>query len=256
MTSDDETKKLLEQLMSELHAKQAATPASRGRSYLQGGDNTFLGNIDTKNHDPNSISNQYGPYGSKYSQTSVFNQYSPYGSLYGIYSLKNPSTFQPPQLYLNGQFAGHVSSNPRVPNLIAADDFLAVVRTNIASVADGSFLKTGRNGRAMRGESFIEAADKTFLGSLNPNNFDKNSIFNEFGPYGSQFSPTSIFNQFGTYGSQFSQQSPFNQFSNSGPTIYLQGKVIGTLTKNSFITPRIDPDELKEWARRHVQVAY
>lgn len=256
MSSEDETKKLLEQLLSEIHAKQASTPAARGASYLQGGDDVFLGNIDANRFDPNSISNKYGPYGSRYSQTSVFNQFSPYASPYGVYSLKNPNTFTPPKLFLGGRFVGNVSSNPRVVNYIPADDFLVALDRNIASVMDGSFLKSGASGRAARGESYLEAADGTYLGSLNPNNFDKDSVFNQFGPFGSEFSPTSIFNQFGTYGSQFSQLSPFNQFSKKGPTIYLKGRAIGRLTKNSFVRPRVDPDDLKDWAVKNVSTKF
>jgi len=51
-----------------------------------------------------------------------------------------------------------------------------------------------------------------FRGNLNGNQFDPNSVSNEFGKYGSQFSPTSINNEFGE-GSEFHPDSPNNQFS-------------------------------------------
>ncbi|WP_312806546.1 hypothetical protein [Agrobacterium cavarae] len=252
MTTDDETRKLLAQLLSELHSKQATQATTRGVSFLEGADGVFLGNIDANAYDKNSISNIYGPYGSKYSQTSIFNMYSPYGSRYGAYSINNPNSVQPVKLFVDGKHLGNISSNPRVPSYIDAADFLEAVRTDIASVSDGSFLKTGRNARRARGEAFIEAADGTFLGSLNLNQYDQDSVFNQYGPYGSSYSPISIFNQFGTYGSAFSQLSPFNQFSQNCPTIYVNGTAVGKLTKNTFVAKRVDPDDLRDWVARNV----
>lgn len=54
----------------------------------------------------------------------------------------------------------------------------------------------------------IYAPDGTYLGRLNNNQFDPDSVSNQFGRYGSQFSPYSINNQMGRYGSMFSSQSP------------------------------------------------
>ena len=51
-----------------------------------------------------------------------------------------------------------------------------------------------------------------YLGDLNQNQFDPNSISNPYGPYGSRFSPDSINNPFGQYGSRFSPLSPTNPF--------------------------------------------
>lgn len=46
------------------------------------------------------------------------------------------------------------------------------------------------------------------------------SINNEFGTYGSQFSSQSMRNQFGTYGSQFNSLSPCNPYTSSAPRVY------------------------------------
>jgi hypothetical protein len=250
--SDDETKQLLEQLMAELHAQQVKTGTNRGRSYLEGGNGVFLGNIDTNRFDRNSISNTYGPYGSRYSQTSVLNQYSQYGSQYGPYSIRNPNAIRPPKLYVNGSYIGQVSSNPHVEKYIPANEFMYALTNDVGSILDLTFTRKGK-GRAARGESFIEASDGTYLGSLVSNNFAADSIFNEFGPYGSQFSPTSIFNQFGTYGNPYSPLSPYNQFSRTAPTVFLRGRNAGQLTKNTAIRNRIDPDTIKDWAAKNVR---
>jgi hypothetical protein len=197
--AEDKTKALLEQILAQLYENQSLATANRGDSYLQGGDDQFLGNITTNKFDTNSILNQYGSYGSRYSNTSIFNPYSPYGSRYGALSVNNPYCTNPP-------------------------------------------------GKA----SFIEAGNGTFLGKINPNKSDQNSIFNKSGPYGSKFSQESIFNKFSTYGNQFNPLSPFNKFSNNPPKIFVRGKFFAYLTKNNLKSPRIDPDELLEWAKNNI----
>ena len=41
---------------------------------------TYLGNFNSNQYDPNSISNPYGKYGSSYSPNSVNNPYGQYGN--------------------------------------------------------------------------------------------------------------------------------------------------------------------------------
>lgn len=87
---------------------------------------------------------------------------------------------------------------------------------------------------------------KTYLGKLTTNEFDQESIFNEFGTYGGQFSAKSIFNNFGIYGGEFSNQSPFNKFATKPPMIFYKGNITGYLTINSSLTNAITPIGLKE----------
>lgn len=51
----------------------------------------------------------------------------------------------------------------------------------------------------------------SFAGNTN-NQFDQNSVNNQFGRYGNQFSPDSMSNPFGRYGNQFSPDAPSNPF--------------------------------------------
>ena len=51
-----------------------------------------------------------------------------------------------------------------------------------------------------------------YLGNLNDNQFDPNSVSNEFGRYGSPFSPDSINNQFGRYGSPYGVRTPYGSY--------------------------------------------
>jgi hypothetical protein len=85
-----------------------------------------------------------------------------------------------------------------------------------------------------------------YLGKLTSNEFDSDSIFNEFGSYGGKFSEKSIFNEFGTYGGKYSDQSPFNEYASKPPVVIENGKVTGHLTINTAFKDAISPVGLKE----------
>lgn len=248
----DQTKKLLEQLLAELYQRQAASSTPKGPSYLEAEDGQLLGKITSNVYDRESILNEYGPYGSRYSTTSIFNTYSQYGSPYGRYSVANPYCTTPPKLYINGGLVGHVSVNPHVYRRIPTEAFLSSLKNDLNGLLRGRISGSETETRVGRRESFIEAADGTFLGKLSPNKLDQESVFNEFGLYGNKFSQQSVFNKFSVYGNQFNTNSPFNQFSNNPPKLYVRGKFVAYLTKNRLLGPRVDPDELLEWAARNV----
>ena len=95
------------------------------------------------------------------------------------------------------------------------------------------------------GAVLIAQDDKnTFLGKLT-NSFDSQSIFNEFGTYGSEFNSASIWNQFGTFGSEFNSYSPFNSFTSTPPMIIKNRKIIGYLSANKSIQASVSPNLLK-----------
>jgi len=252
MSHDKNTKELLEQLLSGLYSQQVAESAPTRDCYLKSADGQYLGRITKNRYDTNSLLNQYGPYGSKYSQTCIFNPYSPYGSKYGQFSVNNPYCSTPPKLFIKGQFLGHISKNRYVSHQIPTDAFLYTLQNDIDSLLVGRIIESESHARQLWKESFIEAHDETFLGNLKPDAFDNESVFNTFGPYGSQFSQISIFNSFCPYGGQFAQQSPFNQFTNTPPKVYLNGVFVAYLTVNTMITPRVDPNNLKQWAQANV----
>jgi hypothetical protein len=52
----------------------------------------------------------------------------------------------------------------------------------------------------------IYAPDGTYLGNLNNNRFDPNSVSNPYGQYGNRFSPNSVNNPYGQYGNPYSSQ--------------------------------------------------
>jgi len=246
----DKTQALLEQMLSELHKEQSKETSSTGDSYLQGQDNQFLGKITKNKYDQDSLLNKYGTYGSKYSATSIFNKYSQYGSKYGSYSINNPYCSTPPKLHIKGTFVGHVSVNKYVSNQIPAETFLYLLENDITSLLDKKFDLKEQDIRSRKGESYLMAHDGAYLGKLTSNDFDTDSLLNDFGPYGNEFSPKSIFNEFGTYGSEFSSQSPFNEFTSTPPRIFVNGTLYGYLTVNDFVAgKKINPKGIKQWIR-------
>ncbi len=76
----------------------------------------------------------------------------------------------------------------------------------------------------------------TFLGNINLNKYDVDSIANTYGNYGSKYSQTSIFNTYGTYGGKYSNYSAFNEYATKPPKILNEdGKFIGYLTANKYL---------------------
>ena len=79
-------------------------------------DGTYLGKVNSNQNDPESISNPFGKYGSKYSPTSINNESGAYGSKISLQSANNPNTSHAPNLYGTGYgcaptYLGKMSAN-------------------------------------------------------------------------------------------------------------------------------------------------
>lgn len=59
----------------------------------------------------------------------------------------------------------------------------------------------------------LYAPNGQFLGNVNSNQYDPNSIANPYGQYGSQYSPNSINNPYGQYGSPYSPNGVRNPYA-------------------------------------------
>lgn len=82
-----------------------------------------------------------------------------------------------------------------------------------------------------------------YLGCLNCNSYDRNSIWNEYGTYGSSYNSESIWNEYGTFGSEYSTYSPWNAYSSEPPGIYdSEGGFYGYLTANKYFHNRAEFD--------------
>ena len=76
----------------------------------------YLGNYNSNQYDPNSISSPYGA-GSPYNPNSVNNPYGRYGGQYSNKSANNPYATNAPKLYdENGDYRGRLSKNPYDPD--------------------------------------------------------------------------------------------------------------------------------------------
>lgn len=65
----------------------------------------------------------------------------------------------------------------------------------------------------------VDSKTGKYLGNLNNNQYDTNSVANEFGRYGSKYSSDSINNEFCRYGSPYSNDSVNNPYGNNSPVI-------------------------------------
>lgn len=80
-----------------------------------------------------------------------------------------------------------------------------------------------------------------YLGCLNCDKYNSNSIWNTYGTYGSKYNSNSIWNAYGTYGSKYNSYSPWNSYSNDSPIIVdKDGNFYGYLTTNKYRSKRAD----------------
>ncbi len=94
------------------------------------------------------------------------------------------------------------------------------------------------------GNAYLVADDGEYLGLISSNRFDSDSITNEYGTYGSKYSPTCILNQYGEYGSKYSTKSAFNKYTQNPPQIIYQGSFFAYLTVNKYLVPSIHTEAL------------
>lgn len=87
----------------------------------------------------------------------------------------------------------------------------------IALLVAGSFLLLVSSAQAQ--DSYIVSPDGTYLGKLNNNRYDADSIANPYGKYGSKYSSDSINNPYGEYGSKYSNKSWNNPYASEQPFV-------------------------------------
>lgn len=66
-------------------------------------DRQFLGLVTSNAFNTDSVLNEYGPYGSRFSQVSILNAFGPYGGEYSTLSPFNEYTSTPPMLVCEGR---------------------------------------------------------------------------------------------------------------------------------------------------------
>ena len=95
---------------------------------------------------------------------------------------------------------------------------------------------------------------KDYLGKLVTNKYDSESIWNEYGDYGSQYQTDSIWNEYGDYGSKYSSKSAFNKYASDPPKIVdSNGKFFGYLTANEYKSNGYTIEELRAYLEKNGQ---
>lgn len=252
----DDAEGLLQDMIRALQNQRVLTgePSYEGL-YLLAENGQYLGEVTTNRDEETSLLNSYGPYGSRYSDTSIFNPYSEYGSRYGANSVNNPYASLPPKLYRAGRAVVPVSKNPYISDRVDADVFTRLLHHDVDRLlAPGGLAGIqGISGIQGMSRGHLEAQDGRLLGSLKPDRYDSDSVFNTYGPYGSKYSGTSIFNPYSPYGDRYSNLSARNPRATNPPRALVEGEFRAFVTINLALTPRIAPDELLKWAERHVR---
>lgn len=117
-----------------------------------------------------------------------------------------------------GEYLGNLSANPYDPNSTSnpygqyGSPYSAQSIQNPYSTYGSSYSIEGARNPYTTGGPRIFASDGTYLGRLNANRFDPESVSNPYGAYGSRYSPTSIRNPYSVYGSPYSTMSPTNPY--------------------------------------------
>ncbi len=89
---------------------------------------------------------------------------------------------------------------------------------------------------------------KVYLGKLVTDKYDEDSIWNEYGTYGSKYSDESIWNEYGTYGSKYSDESAFNKYATEPPMIVdYYGTFVGYLTTNTYFDDGYTITEIRQF---------
>jgi hypothetical protein len=90
----------------------------------------------------------------------------------------------------------------------------------------------------------VYADDGQFLGVINDNATDPDSLANPSGIYGSMSSAYSIWNQNSIYGSALSSLSAYYSLASSPPRVYLNNAFYAYLTTSAVRIPRLNPDNV------------
>ncbi len=89
---------------------------------------------------------------------------------------------------------------------------------------------------------------QTYLGCLNCSKFATDSVFNEFGSYGSPYSVDSIFNSYGEFGSAYSMYSACNAYASDPPVLVDEtGSFYGRLTVNRYNPQVLHDETVLQW---------
>jgi len=94
---------------------------------------------------------------------------------------------------------------------------------------------------------------RTYLGCLSCSEYVTDSVFNEYGSYGSQYSSTSIWNHYAEFGSRYSNEGACNPYASDPPVIVdMDGNYYGRLTLNSYHPQIAAGSRFHDWLEQKV----
>lgn len=93
---------------------------------------------------------------------------------------------------------------------------------------------------AMLDGAIVINDDGDYLGRI-ADEYDRESIFNEYGEYGSPYRTDSIWNEYGANGSEYRQGSAFNPYTRNPPVIIKGGRAIAYLSVNKSLPGALHP---------------
>jgi hypothetical protein len=103
------------------------------------------------------------------------------------------------------------------------------------------FLLTGITSNAQTLHLYGGNNNDVYLGCLNCDSYNSNSIWNEYGTYGNSYNSISIWNEYGTYGNEYNSNSPWNEYGSNPPVVVDKGgNFYGYFTINEYKSNRAD----------------
>lgn len=183
--------------------------------------------------------------------TGIVNAASLWGSYKGndiirvVYNGKSLSTNDVPAVSLNGRTMIPISMLNQVGIQYTWNQ---TTKTVTITSTNGSATNNNQTANVPKVYPSLYSNDlKVYLGKLTTNKYDADSIYNEYGTYGSKYQTKSIWNEYGTYGSKYSSESAFNELATKPPVIVYNGAVIGHLTTNATISDGVNIAALLVW---------
>ncbi len=132
-----------------------------------------------------------------------------------------------------------ISSQYRSSQKAAKEKAIKKERDNFASQMKRAHKQTVQKMATLLAQQLVKLSPAlkglVYIGNLNTNQFDPDSVHNKFGTYGNPYSSLSINNEYGQYGSPYSLYSANNPHTLQAPRLYdSSGNFLGRLSANKF----------------------
>lgn len=146
----------------------------------------------------------------------------------------------------NYEYLGRLSANKYDPESISnpygkyGNPYGNTINNPYSQYGSPYSSKSINNPYASVSSPILVGDDGKYLGKLNSNKYDPDSVSNPYGRYGNPYSPDSINNPYGKYGNPYSPYSATNPYTTKAPKIYVP------TASSTIILPGINNDFLKK----------